>query len=92
MTEATCDTIVLVHGLWMTPRSWEGWKAHYEAKGYQVLTPAYPGFEIEVEELRKNPDIIAEPHRARNRGPSRRASSNPSMSRRSSWVIPSAAP
>ena len=19
------DTIVLVHGLWMTPRSWEGW-------------------------------------------------------------------
>ena len=27
------DTIVLVHGLWMTPRSWEGWKAYYEAKG-----------------------------------------------------------
>ena len=54
-----CDTIVLVHGLWVTPRSWEGWKAHYEAKGYRVLAPAYPGFEIEVEELRKNPDIIA---------------------------------
>jgi pimeloyl-ACP methyl ester carboxylesterase len=58
-TTAACDTIVLVHGLWMTPRCWEGWKAHYEAKGYRVLTPAYPGFEIEVEELRKNPDIIA---------------------------------
>ena len=58
-TQAPCDTIVLVHGLWMTPRSWEGWKAHYEEKGYRVLTPAYPGFEIEVEELRKNPDIIA---------------------------------
>ena len=43
----------------MTPRSWEGWKAHYEAKGYRVLTPAYPGFEIEVEALRENPDIIA---------------------------------
>lgn len=54
-----CDTIVLVHGLWMTPRSWEGWKARYEAKGYRVLTPAYPGFEIEVEELRENPDVIA---------------------------------
>jgi pimeloyl-ACP methyl ester carboxylesterase len=53
------DTIVLVHGLWMTPRSWEGWKAHYEAKGFTVLTPAYPGFEIEVEALRQNPDIIA---------------------------------
>ena len=58
-TQAPCDTIVLVHGLWMTPRSWEGWKAHFEEKGYPVLTPAYPGFEIEVEELRANPEIIA---------------------------------
>jgi pimeloyl-ACP methyl ester carboxylesterase len=55
----TPDTIVLVHGLWMTPRSWEGWVEHYEAKGYNVLTPAYPGFEIEVESLRENPDVIA---------------------------------
>ena len=53
------DTVVLVHGLWMTPRSWEGWVAHYEAKGLTVLTPGYPGFEIEVEALRENPDIIA---------------------------------
>jgi pimeloyl-ACP methyl ester carboxylesterase len=53
------DTIVLVHGLWMTPRSWEGWVAHYQAKGFTVLTPAYPGFEIEVEALRKDPDVIA---------------------------------
>jgi pimeloyl-ACP methyl ester carboxylesterase len=58
-TTAACDTIVLVHGLWMTPRCWEGWKAHYEAKGYRVIVPAYPGFEIEVEELRQKPDIIA---------------------------------
>lgn len=53
------DTIVLVHGLWMTPRSWEGWKHYFEEKGFTVLTPAYPGFEIEVEALRENPDIIA---------------------------------
>lgn len=53
------DTIVLIHGLWVTPRSWEEWKAHYEAKGYDVITPAYPGFEIEVEALRDNPDVIA---------------------------------
>ncbi len=53
------DTIVLVHGLWMTPRSWEGWVEHFEAKGFTVLTPAYPGFEIEVEALRENPDVIA---------------------------------
>ncbi|MGH1564282.1 alpha/beta hydrolase [Mumia sp. DW29H23] len=53
------DTIVLVHGLWMTPRSWEGWVDYYGAKGFTVLTPGYPGFEIEVEALRENPDIIA---------------------------------
>ena len=53
------DTIVLIHGLWMTPRSWEHWVTHFQAKGYEVLTPAYPGFEIEVEALRENPDIIA---------------------------------
>ncbi len=40
------DTVVLVHGLWVTPRSWAHWVKHYEAKGLKVLTPAYPGFEI----------------------------------------------
>jgi pimeloyl-ACP methyl ester carboxylesterase len=53
------DTIVLIHGLWMTPRSWEQWVPYYEAKGYRVITPTYPGFEIEVEALRENPEIIA---------------------------------
>ncbi|SFF53203.1 alpha/beta hydrolase [Blastococcus tunisiensis] len=54
------DTIVLVHGFWVTPRSWENWKAHYEAKGYRVLTPGYPGFEVEVEALNADPAVIAE--------------------------------
>lgn len=52
-------TVVLVHGLWMTPRSWEHWVPHYKAQGVSVLTPGYPGFEIEVEALRANPDVIA---------------------------------
>jgi pimeloyl-ACP methyl ester carboxylesterase len=55
---ATPDTIVLIHGFWVTPRSWENWKAHYEAKGYRVLTPAYPGFEVEVEALNADPTPI----------------------------------
>jgi pimeloyl-ACP methyl ester carboxylesterase len=58
--ESTPDTVVLVHGLWMTPRSWENWVEHFESKGYRVLTPGYPGFEIEVEALRENPDVIAQ--------------------------------
>jgi pimeloyl-ACP methyl ester carboxylesterase len=55
----TPDTIVLVHGLWMTPRSWENWVSHYEGKGYRVIAPAYPGFEVEVEALRADPTVIA---------------------------------
>jgi pimeloyl-ACP methyl ester carboxylesterase len=56
---ATNPPIVLIHGLWMTPRSWEHWKERYERSGYDVLTPAYPGFEVEVEALREDPSPIA---------------------------------
>jgi pimeloyl-ACP methyl ester carboxylesterase len=52
------DTIVLIHGLWMTPRSWEHWADRYAARGYRVLTPAYPGLEVEVEALREDPSPI----------------------------------
>jgi pimeloyl-ACP methyl ester carboxylesterase len=54
----TPDTIVLVHGFWVTPRSWEHWIAHYEAKGFKVLAPAYPGFDVEVEALNADPSPI----------------------------------
>lgn len=56
---AATDTIVLIHGLWMTPRSWEHWVPHLAKQGYNVLTPTYPGFEVEVEALRADPDRIA---------------------------------
>ena len=52
------DTIVLIHGFWVTPRSWEHWITHYEAKGFTVLAPGYPGFEVEVEALNADPTPI----------------------------------
>jgi pimeloyl-ACP methyl ester carboxylesterase len=52
------DTIVLVHGLWVTPRSFEKWIERYSAKGYTVLAPAYPGLEVEVEALNADPTPI----------------------------------
>jgi pimeloyl-ACP methyl ester carboxylesterase len=55
---AATDTIVLIHGLWVTPRAWEKWVEHYESKGYRVLAPAYPGLEVEVEALREDPSPI----------------------------------
>jgi pimeloyl-ACP methyl ester carboxylesterase len=58
MSTAAPDTVVLIHGFWVTPRSWEHWKARYEAAGYRVLTPGYPGFDVEVEALRDDPRPI----------------------------------
>ncbi len=51
MSAGSETPIVLIHGFWVTPRSWEHWIAHYEQRGHQVLAPAYPGFEVEVEAL-----------------------------------------
>src|SRR4029077_1793016 len=56
---STPDTIVLIHGFWVTPRSWEQWIPHYEAKGFRVLAPAYPGFDVEVEALNADPTPVA---------------------------------
>ena len=50
--------IVLIHGFWVTPRSWEDWIARYEAKGHTVVAPAYPGFEVEVESLNADPSPV----------------------------------
>jgi pimeloyl-ACP methyl ester carboxylesterase len=48
-------TIILIHGLWLTPRSWEFWIDRYEKAGYNVLAPSWPGLEGEVEALRRDP-------------------------------------
>ena len=52
------DTIVLVHGFWVTPRSSEFRIARYKARGYRVLAPAYPGLDVEVETLNRDPTPI----------------------------------
>ncbi|MET8681432.1 alpha/beta fold hydrolase [Streptomyces sp. NPDC004647] len=70
---STPDTIVLIHGFWVTPRSWEHWIAHYEKRGYRVLAPAYPGLEAEVESLNADPDA----HRTGHRRADRREPGNP---------------
>jgi pimeloyl-ACP methyl ester carboxylesterase len=56
---STPDTIVLVHGLWLTPRSWERWVDRYTSRGFRVLAPAWPGMEAEVEVLNADPSPIA---------------------------------
>ena len=61
MTPASI-TVVLIHGLWMTPLAWEHWVERYEARGHTVLTPGYPGIgqgEAGLQILRANPDVVA---------------------------------
>ena len=53
-TDGTKGTIVLIHGLWMTPHSWQGWIDRYTAAGYRVLAPAWPGVSALEEE--RDPD------------------------------------
>src|SRR6266480_5658676 len=55
---ASTPPIVLIHGLWLTPRSWEGWKGRFESRGHQVLAPAWPRMEGDVEELRRDPSPL----------------------------------
>jgi pimeloyl-ACP methyl ester carboxylesterase len=52
------DTILFIHGLWMTPRSWENFASRYESRGYRVLAPGWPGTEGEVEAVRRDPSRL----------------------------------
>lgn len=48
-------TIVLVHGLWLTPKSWDRWIDRYEKAGFTVLAPSWPGLENGIDAIRRDP-------------------------------------
>jgi len=52
-------TIVLIHGLWLTPRSWDKFSARYEARGHRIIVPAWPRVAGEVEDIRRDPSALA---------------------------------
>ncbi|HTW12206.1 MAG TPA: alpha/beta fold hydrolase, partial [Solirubrobacteraceae bacterium] len=56
--ERTSPSIVLIHGLWMTPLSWEHWVERYTSRGYEVLAPAWPGMDGPIDALRGDPSCI----------------------------------
>jgi alpha-beta hydrolase superfamily lysophospholipase len=58
-TSTDTDTIVLIHGLWMSPLSWEHWIERYTRAGYRVLAPAWPGMDASVEQLRNDTTAFA---------------------------------
>ncbi len=48
-------TIVFIHGNFVTQRTWEPWMARYAARGYKVVSIAYPGRDKPVKTLKANP-------------------------------------
>jgi pimeloyl-ACP methyl ester carboxylesterase len=54
---AEAQTVVLIHGMWMTPLSWDNWVEHYNSRGYRVLAPGWPGVK-DPEETRRDPSAL----------------------------------
>jgi len=54
-TEA--PTVVLIHGMWMTPRSWDSWVDHFTDRGYRAIASAWPGVN-DPEETRRDPSAL----------------------------------
>ena len=51
--------VVLIHGLWLLPSSWDPWAALYEQAGYIALTPSWPDDPETVASARANPEVFA---------------------------------
>ena len=48
------ETIVLIHGMWMTPHSWDAWVDHYTDRGHGAIAPGWPGVSS-PEDTRRDP-------------------------------------
>ena len=52
------QTIVFIHGMWMTALSWEHWAERYRSQGHTVVAESWPGLEAEPEKLRRDPSPL----------------------------------
>ena len=51
-------TIVLIHGMWMTPLSWEHWAERYREQGHEVIAPAWLGLSDDPADVRRDPSPL----------------------------------
>ena len=51
--------LMLVHGAWLTARSWENYADHFTRRGFAVTAPEWPRKVGDVEEIRETSDDIA---------------------------------
>ena len=54
---ADSQPIVLIHGMWMTPHSWDDWIDHYKDRGYNAIAPGWPGVK-DPEQIRRDPSPL----------------------------------
>jgi len=52
------ETIVLIHGMWMTPHSWEPWAERYEQGGHRAIAAGWPGVDRTPAEIRSDPSAL----------------------------------
>jgi pimeloyl-ACP methyl ester carboxylesterase len=53
------QTVVLIHGMWMTPLSWEHWADHFRDRGHDVIAPPWVDeLDKEPAELRRDPSPL----------------------------------
>jgi non-heme chloroperoxidase len=59
MNTSTKTPIVLIHGLWMTPTSWDTWAERFRAAGHEVIVPGWPGIDDRtVADIRRDPSAL----------------------------------
>src|SRR2546427_4909499 len=51
--------VVLIHGLWLLPSSWDRWRSAFEEADYTTLAPSWPDDPNTVEEANRHPDVLA---------------------------------
>jgi pimeloyl-ACP methyl ester carboxylesterase len=52
------ETILLIHGMWMTPHSWEPWVDRYTQAGHQAIAEGWPGLDRAPAEIRRDPSAL----------------------------------
>ncbi len=48
-------TILLIHGAWLTPASWDPFRKRFEARGFSTVAPPWPLEDQPAEQLRRSP-------------------------------------
>ena len=60
MDDAATDRtpLMLIHGAWLSSRSWENFSEYFRDRGFDVSAPEWPRKQGDVEELREDADAI----------------------------------